>query len=122
MPTEVPLVSADPRADALVLSVRTALVNSENSEALQQALEEALEQHGVSPVAVNLADVETLTSAGLGVLIYLHTNLQRANRRFAVCGATGGVADTLRVARLDRLIEVCPSVNDFLLRLRGKHR
>jgi len=118
MPQDAPLVSADRRGDTLVLAVHAAAFDSTSSSRIRAALEEALDAAPADSVAVDLADVELLSSAGLGVLIHLHNGLQAAGRQFAVCAARGDAAAAIRTARLDRLFDVFPSIGDCLLHRR----
>jgi len=120
MPEDLPLISAETRGNALVVTLHVTSFDSNNSTDIQAAIEQAAQETPSGPVAIDLAEVEHLSSLGLGVLIYLHTHFLQDNRRFGVCAVRREAAEVIRVARLDRLFEVCPSVADFLLRLRER--
>ena len=119
MPDDLPLISAEPRGDALVVTVHVESFDRTNAAPIQRAVEAAAAQWPQSAVALDLGEVEMLTSPGLGALVYLHTAFQGVNRRFGVCGARGEAAEALRAAQLHRLLDVYRSVGDFLLRLRS---
>jgi len=119
MSGEPSLIRAESRGDTLVVSVHVESFDSANAVAIQEAIESAATATPGTAVLLDLAEVERLTSMGLGALVYLHAVLQRANRRFGVCGARGDAAAVIRLAQLDRLVEVCGSVGEFLLRVRS---
>ena len=119
MSDDLSLIHVDSRGDTLVVSVEVASVDSANAAAIQEAIEAAATAAPGTAVLLDLAEVERLTSMGLGVLVYLHSVFRRANRRFGVCGARGEAAAVIRLAMLDRLLEVCGSVGEFLLRVRS---
>lgn len=113
------LIRTESHGDTLVVSVDVASIDSANAVGIQEAIESAAAATPGTAVLLDLAEVERLASMGLGVLVYLHTVLRRANRRFGVCGARGEAAAAIRLAMLDRLLEVCGSVGEFLLRVRS---
>jgi anti-anti-sigma factor len=116
---ETDLITAERRPDALVVSLHVERLDSGTAATVQAAIEAAATAADNTAVVIDLGEVDLISSAGLGVLVHLHTRLRRSNRPFGVCGARGEAATVLRLARLDRLFDVCPSVGDFLLRLRS---
>ena len=52
----------------------------------------------------DLSQLTAIDSSGLGMLISLRNASMRANGSFHIKGAAGAVAETLRLARIDKLV------------------
>jgi len=63
-------------------------------------------QPGVTRVAIDMANVEFIDSAGLGVLVGLKMNANKAKARLSIVSPSQGVADILYVSKLDGIFEV----------------
>ena len=85
------------QSDVLVVKFTMKMLNDEeNIEQLGQELFSLVEQYNRMKLAVDMSQVEYLTSSVLGKLITLHRKLHRMQGRLALFGLTEGVAGILR--------------------------
>jgi len=72
---------------------------------------EALRLLGDAPdVVLDLAGVDFLDSAGVGVLVGLFKNARLRGGRARFCGLTPGVRSVLEIIQLDRIFEIYDDV------------
>jgi len=65
---------------------------------------------GRSDLVVNLANLEFVDSAGLGVLVGIYKRARLRKRDVVVAGAQPYVARVMKILRLDRVFESYPDV------------
>jgi len=65
---------------------------------------------GRSDLVVNLANLEFVDSAGLGVLVGIYKRARLRNREVVVAGAQPYVARVMKILKLDRVLESYPDV------------
>lgn len=85
--------------------------------ALRDTLAEALGD-GSRKVLVDLAGVEFIDSAGIGLLVTAHRRAQGAQGALVVSGVTPTVARVLQLTRTDRVLTVLPSLQEGVEALR----
>ncbi len=87
--------------DVIIVSFKSRLLNDEeNIEQLGQELFALVEQANWLKVALDLANVEYLTSSVLGKLITLHRKLHRNQGKMVLFGLSAGVDAILRTSKL----------------------
>lgn len=87
--------------DVLVVSFRMRMLNDEqNIEQLGQELFALVEQYNWLRLALDMSNVEYLTSSVLGKLITLHRKLHRSQGKMALFGLTSGVHSILNTSKL----------------------
>ena len=100
----------------LVLEL-TGSLDTQNSEYLMDCVQGHIED-GIDRIILNCADLEFISSIGLGTLIRAMTRLKKQGGTVALAGAQGGVADVLRLVRLNRLLGIYDDVGEAAAALR----
>lgn len=59
-------------------------------------------------VQLNLAGLDKIDSAGLGMIVLIKDEIEAAGGKFSVCGASGQVKKMLDISRFDQLMTVEP--------------
>lgn len=60
-------------------------------------------------VAVDLAELETMTSAGIGAILQLRKRLEAAGSRLLICGSNPRMTDLLNLTRIDAVVPIYDS-------------
>jgi len=95
-------VTQEIRDDWRVVTVH-GRVNSETADELESALRDAVEQ---GKVAVNLADVTYVSSAGLRALIQGARAAEGKSSEFVVCAATPAVKRVFDMSGMQHIIKI----------------
>jgi len=98
----------------------TGQVNASNVVELEYQLKSAILSDRYSTVLVDMQQVETLDSAGLGVLVSALRLAQQQNQRFSLCGMGDSVRMIFELTQLDQAMEIFESYDDFLATLTVK--
>lgn len=110
----------DEQDDVLIVKFTMKLLNDEeNIEQLGQELFALVEQYNRLKVALDMSQVEYLTSSVLGKLITLHRKLHRSQGRLALFSLSSGVEGILRTAKLLTYFTVAPDRNAAVAQLAG---
>ena len=89
------------RGSVLIVGFKMKMLNDEeNIEQLGQELFTLVEQYNWLKVAVDMSNVEYLTSSVIGKIITLHRKLHRHHGEMVLFGLTEGVATILRTSKL----------------------
>ena len=108
------------QSDVLVVKFTMKMLNDEeNIEQLGQELFSLVEQYNRMKLAVDMSQVEYLTSSVLGKLITLHRKLHRLQGRLALFGLTEGVAGILRTSKLLTYFTVAGDKDSAVAQLAG---
>ena len=108
------------QSDVLVVKFTMKMLNDEeNIEQLGQELFSLVEQYNRMKLAVDMSQVEYLTSSVLGKLITLHRKLHRMQGRLALFGLTEGVAGILRTSKLLTYFTVTEDKDSAVAQLAG---
>ncbi len=108
------------QSDVLVVKFTMKMLNDEeNIEQLGQELFSLVEQYSRTKLAVDMSQVEYLTSSVLGKLITLHRKLHRLQGRLALFGLTEGVAGILRTSKLLTYFTVAGDKDSAVAQLAG---
>ncbi len=89
------------RGSVIIVGFKMKMLNDEeNIEQLGQELFTLVEQYNWLKVAVDMSNVEYLTSSVIGKIITLHRKLHRNHGEMVLFGLTEGVATILRTSKL----------------------
>jgi anti-sigma B factor antagonist len=89
-------------------------INAASASQFAAQLDQAVQSEATA-VLVDMAQVESMDSAGLMVLVAALTAAQQLDKRLAICSVPAGVRIVLELTQLDRVFEVLPSPAAFEL-------
>ncbi len=93
-------------------------VDDEHARTMQTEVAKAADGAPGMPVVLDMSKVEMLLSISIGVLVALLQKFKGEGRRFMLAGLQPKVRETLTICRLDKLFEICDTVEEARLRLR----
>ena len=89
------------QGDVLIVGFKMKMLNDEeNIEQLGQELFSLVEQYNRLKIALDMSNVDYLTSSVIGKLITLHRKLHRCQGKMALFGLTEGVGAILSTSKL----------------------
>lgn len=109
------------KEEGLVLAVRGALDHRE-APIFRDQIERAGYASLTGALIVDLSRIEFISSAGMRVLSSATHNFALRDRRLIIAGLTGTVAETIKIARVETLIETEATVPAALARLGGSEQ
>jgi len=83
------------------------------SPKLREAIVESIEDE-LSPIVVNLGNVTYIDSSGVATLVEGFQLSGKCGGKFRLAGMSERVAEVLRLARLDRVFEICETEAEAL--------
>jgi anti-sigma B factor antagonist len=89
---------------AAILDVQGALRRGK-AEFLRETLQQVLDS-GIKNIAINLTQVSELDSSGMGALVRVLVAVKNGNGKCRFFGATKRINQTLRMVRLDSVLEM----------------
>jgi anti-sigma B factor antagonist len=92
-------------------------IRTEDARTLGKTFEELL-AGGDIDLVLDLAEVGYVTSAGLGHIVSIAAVLRRRGGNLAVCNLQGDVRKAFAVTRIDKVVEVLPSIEAAIEALR----
>jgi anti-sigma B factor antagonist len=90
---------------ATILDLNGPLKMGEAVEAFREQVEELM-GGGARNIAINLAGVPEMDSSGIGALVRAYTSLKNSGGKCRFFGATKRIKQTLRMVRLDSVLEM----------------
>ena len=106
------------RHDRVVLvTVECERMEDKHARALQTEVTKAAEETPNLPVVLDMSRVAMLPSLSIGAIVTLWQKFKQDNRRFILVGLHDEIRQTLTICRLDKLFEMCETVDAALLRL-----
>ena len=94
-------------ADVVEISGRVAASESVD---LTRLIENHLAVGEDRPLVLDLSQVDYMSSAGLGTVIWLGKRLREMNRSYAVAGLRDRVAQIFKLSGMDRILPIYPDV------------
>lgn len=91
--------------NATILDVHGALKMGDAEQAFRDSVQEVL-AGGTKHLAVNLAGVPELDSSGIGALVRAYSSTKHAGGKCRLFGAPKRVRQTLKMVRLDTVLEL----------------
>jgi anti-sigma B factor antagonist len=104
------------RGDVIILHCQGRVVYRDEAAALARVAGSLLEQ--TEKLVIDLGGVSAIDSAGLGELALLYSRARERNVSLKWAGASGLVAMLLGLTKLDRVLDVHPSVELALAAIR----
>jgi anti-sigma B factor antagonist len=90
----------------VIISQPCGHLNAASAETFRQELLDMVSKQDASGVLVDMAQVESLDSAGLMALVSALTAAQQCNKRFALCGVSSRIRIIFELTQLDRVFEM----------------
>ncbi len=104
--------------EGLVLgTIECAQMDDEHAKNMRTEVARAAEQAPGLPVVLDMSKVEMLLSISIGLLVALLQQFKAEDRRFILAGLQPKVRETLAICRLDKLFDICDSVEAARSRL-----
>ena len=75
---------------------------------------DALLREGCKLLVFDLAKLTRIDSAGIGIVVRSSGKLTTGGRQFRVAGASGGVAEVVKLTRIDAIVDFYPDVASAL--------
>lgn len=91
--------------NAAILDLKGPLKMGEAEQSFRDTVEELLES-GTRNLAVNLAGVPEMDSSGIGALVRAYSSVKQAGGKCKLFAAPKRVKQTLRMVRLDTILEM----------------
>ena len=95
--------------DITVVEISGQLDLSTNLLAIESLLAKLIEE-GARKLVVDLTGITYIDSAGIGVLIGVSREMDRARGRMRISGANGSVAKVLDTVHIQRIVQLYPDV------------
>jgi anti-anti-sigma factor len=101
MPQPFHFIATEPLGDVLIIEITAPALNDfDISHRVADEVDAAFAETALTKAAVNLKDVQLLTSVGLLAFVRMLRIAESREVCFVLCGAQEVVADVLRVSRL----------------------
>jgi anti-sigma B factor antagonist len=104
--------------DITVLAFKGRITLGRENQRLETMVKD-LQRAGVRKLVFDLAQVDYLDSAGLGILTYCYATMKNAGGGFRISGVTGKVLQLMKFTKLDSFLPLFPTVDaacrDFTL-------
>ncbi len=94
-------------------------LNARTADAFVTDLEKLVDT-GLRKIIVDCAQLNYISSYGLGVLVRLHSRLARHGGNVKIASVKGVIVDVLRLTRLNTIFEIYPDVDRARLAFRPK--
>jgi anti-sigma B factor antagonist len=117
--SEPQAVAIQPHAEAVWAILHPPTLDEAAIERMQAEVAAALAQKSNLPVILDMSNVSFVPSTGLGALVSLMRTIKKEGRRFMLVGLQPDVRTALAVTHLDKVLEIYPSFEDALNRLRS---
>jgi anti-sigma B factor antagonist len=91
--------------------LRGRLLMGNDSRQVEWAVAEFLKE-GVKKVVLDLSEVDTMDSTGVGILVMCHAKLQKEKGDLRIVSKQGIVHDTLLMTHVDRIVQFFPTIEE----------
>jgi anti-sigma B factor antagonist len=105
----------DPDITVLEMAGRICLGNA--SQQVEWSLAEILKQNQ-KKIVFDLSGVTVLDSTGVGIIVMCHAKVKKAGGDLHIAGASGMVAETLKMTNVDKIIPFYPSLAEAVRNFR----
>lgn len=107
-----PVVAIERRDAYLLATADISEMDEDSSRRLQDTVSSTLAESGSVPIVLDLSKVTFLPSSSLGVLVKLQNEARQGQRRFILVGLRPQIREVLAVTRLDKLFDICDTVDE----------
>lgn len=108
------MYSLEPKTQGSTLSLLlTGDVLMEDVVSFNNTMRDYSKQPGISQLVLNLSEVGKMDQAGLGVLVSLHTSMQRYGRRLVLMQISPTVDQALKKAEIEGFFPVCENEEEL---------
>jgi anti-anti-sigma factor len=98
-------------------TIESVQMDDEHARSMRTEVVRVAEQSPGLPVVLDMSKVEMLLSISIGLLVALLQQFKAEGRRFILVGLQPKVRETLAICRLDKLFDICGSVEEARSRL-----
>ena len=89
-------------------------MDDDNTHVIEAEVSAVAAQADQLPVVLDLSKLEFMPSLSLGTLVNLQRECKKRKQRFILTGLHGAVRSSFAITRLDKLFDICDSVDDAL--------
>jgi anti-anti-sigma factor len=111
---ESSVTTVKPHDQVLLLEVCRRTLDDTSTQALVDEVYTAAGQHPQKPIVLDFGKVKFAPSVALGSLVQLSKSFQIDGRRVALVGVDRRLRDSIRVTRLDKILEIYGTANDVI--------
>jgi len=97
--------------DISVLELKGRIILGNNSRDVELKLAELLRERA-RKIIFDVKGITMLDSTGIGILVVCQGKINKEGGALRIAGATGSVEDTMRITNVDKILKLCPSVDD----------
>ncbi len=114
---ELSVITIEPNDKIVLATVECERMEDEHAQVMQTEVTTAAEGAPDLPVVLDMSKVTMLPSMSIGAIVTLWQKFKQENRRFILVGLHDEIRETLTICRLDKLFEICETVEDALSRI-----
>jgi len=100
------------RGDILIVHCQGRIVYRDEAASLSQVVGAVLQNGG--KVVIDLSGVKSIDSAGIGELVFLHTQAQSQKAELKVASPSPIVRELLDLTNVDSLLEIHPNLDEAM--------
>ena len=112
--SEEPLVEVEVQSGATIVTIQLRRLDHASTAKLKGQISAAAAAHPGLPVVVDMSQLEFVPSVALGALVELNKVLRQGGQRLALAAMNRQIRSTFAVSRLDKLIDVHPTLEEAL--------
>lgn len=107
-------ISITPHDEIVLAVVECERMDDDNTHVIEAEVSAVAAQADQLPVVLDLSKLEFMPSLSLGTLVNLQRECRKRKQRFIITGLHGAVRSSFAITRLDKLFDICGSVDDAL--------
>jgi len=115
---EETVVSIEHHDQAILAVVQCGSLNEDQTGQMQEEVAAAAAERPELPLVLEMSKVEFVPSLSLGALVTLLQGCRQSNQRFVLAGLQPPVRESLALTRLDKLFDICDTVDEAMAHLR----
>lgn len=97
--------------DITVLELKGRIVLGKEARGVEQKVTELLREQ-VRKIIFDVSGITLLDSTGVGILVVSQSMISKAGGKLHVAGANGSVKDTIKITKVDKILQVYSSVEE----------
>ncbi len=115
--SQTPGIAIETTEALIVGAIECMQMDDEHAKIMLTEVAKAAEQAPDLPVVLDMSKVEMLLSISIAGLVALLQQFKAEGRKFMLAGLQPKVRETLAICRLDKLFDICDSVEEARSRL-----